>query len=317
MLTAALIIDHVNQRSKGRGFTLQALDELNAVLGDLCEDYDLALARGTFNFNFNPQLTSLFGSGPYPLPLDYLRTSGSSGARGATKPVTYLYPNPTFPSGQRLYMTPIDLGEFDLFPQLPSQSTPELWATDMGAPLSERIVSATTMQTTAGSVTATVASALSLVNGLSVAGEGIVPGTTMTIAGVTVTLSNPAQSNLTAASVFFGVPPVAYVYPAPLGPYPVQVRYQRKMPPLTDTSQIPWFPNEGYLMEELASRMAAYTGDSRAEEWHSRGLMRLRKYLGLSDDKTNRSQAVQLDGRMYGQGGLGGRNLRNTKTIGW
>src|ERR1700688_4834483 len=111
MLTANRIATDAKQIAKVLGFDDQTLDQINAILSDLCQTSDLALARGQFNFNFNPQLTSLFGCGPIPLPLDYLRTSGSSGARGAIRPVTYLYPNPQFPSGQRLYLTPIDLGE--------------------------------------------------------------------------------------------------------------------------------------------------------------------------------------------------------------
>jgi hypothetical protein len=324
VLTAARIITEAAQIAKVPGFVTQQLELLNAVLSDLCQSTDLALARGQYNFNFNPSLTStLFGSGPYSLPLDYLRTSGSSGARGVTKSAFYLYPAPAFPAGQPIFMTPIDLAEFDLFAKLPSQSTPELWCTDMGAPLTQRIVLATTMQITINS-TAAIAQdpAAVLTADLSVAGEGIAPGTTIISAtpaagATTLVLSAPSTATITSASVFFGIAPVAYVYPAPLSNWPVTVRYQRWMPPLVDTSQYPWFPNDGYLIDKLAARLMALADDTRELSRDAKADKELGKYLGLSDDKTNRSQAVQLDGRNYGTSALGGRNLRNTKTMGW
>jgi hypothetical protein len=314
VLTAAAIIDRANQIAKGRGMAPQGLDGLNAILSDLCEVHDLALARGQFNFNFDPQLTSLFGSGPYSLPLDYLRTSGSSGARGVTRSAWYLYPAPTLPAAQPIFMTPIDLAEFDLYAKLPSQSTPNLWCTDMAV---QKIIISTSANLTAGSTAGTVVLATGILSGMSISGEGIVPGTTITIAGLNITLSQAATITNPDSSVFFGYPPLAYVYPAPLGPYPVTVRYQRKMPPIIDDGVIPWFPNEGFLIEKLASFQMPITGDSRKDTMEASADKKLGKYLGLSDDKTNRSQAVQLDGRNYGRGGGGGRGLRDTKTMGW
>jgi hypothetical protein len=385
MLTAARIVSDAKQIAKVRGFDDQALDAINEILSDLCQDTDSALARGQFNFNFNPALTSLFGSGPYPLPLDYLRTSGSSGARGVTKSAWYVYPAPTLPAGQRIFMTPIDLAEFDLFAKLPSQSTPELWCTDMGGPLTQRIILATSAALTAGSTTGTLTDTARLTDGLAMAGEGIEPGTVMTTApftqtttgdthtsttvdnipaaawalireGDTVTaadisttvaalpvsgtvtltaaasgsnageaitfarpllLSIAATATLAAASVYFGIAPVAYVYPAPLGTWPVTVRYQRMMPPLIDLNSYPWFPKDGYMIDKLAGKMCRFSDDARMDRFDAKAARELSQYLGLSDDKTNRSQAVQLDGRNYGTSALGGRNLRNTKTMGW
>jgi hypothetical protein len=386
VLTAARIITDAKQIAKVRGFDAQALDAINEILSDLCEDHDLALARGQFNFNFDPNLSgSLFGSGPYPLPLDYLRTSGSSGARGVTKSAFYLYPAPALPAGQPIFMTPIDLAEFDLFAKLPSQSTPELWCTDMGGPLTQRIILATAAALTSGSTTGTLADTTGLYDGLAMAGEGITPGTVMTTApftqtttgdthtsttvdniptpawdlirlGDTVTatdisttvaalpmsgtvtltatasgsntgeaitfarpllLSLPATMTLAAASVYFGIAPVAYVYPAPLGTYPVTVRYQRMMPPLIDLNSYAWFPKDGYMVNKTAAKLCRYSDDSRTDRFEAIAARELGQYLGLSDDKTNRSQAVQLDGRNYGTSALGGRNLRNTKFAGW
>ena len=315
MLTAAGVIDKALQNARAINMDAQALDFLNAILSDLCQNKDLALARGRYLFNFNPALVTLFGSGPYPLPLDYLRTSGSSGSRGVNKSVWYLYPTPSFPAGQPLYLIPIDLAEFDLFPQLPSQSTPELWATDMGGPLTQRIVNATTATLTAGSTAGTVADASNLQNGLSMAGEGVQPGTTITVSGLNITLSVPATGTNTAASVFFGIPPVAYVYPAPIGSYPVTVRYQRQMPDIVSTAQYPWFPSDGYLIDQLTGFIMGLTGDQRREQFFASASRHLEQYLGLSDDKTNRAQQVVLDARNFGRG-AGGR-LKDTKIQGW
>ena len=115
--------------------------------------------------------------------------------------------------------------------------------------------------------------------------------------------------------MFFGIAPVAYIYPPPVGSYPATIRYQRKMPPITDTSKVPWFPNEGYLIRETTSRMMETTDDTRANELHQRASEDLRKYLDLSDDKTNRAQTVQLDASRYGPGS--GSRLKITKVAGW
>ena len=317
MLTAATIIARANLRAKVPNYLASTLDDLNTILSDLCTDYDLALARGEYNFNFNPALSSFFGSGPYTLPLDYLRTSGSSGSRGVTKSAFYLYPTPSLPQSQPIAMTPIDLSEFDLVPKVPAPSTPEWWCTDMGGPTTERIVLQTTAALTSGSTTATVADTSSLSTGLSMAGEAVVPGTTITVVNATtLTLSTAATKTVTAASVFFGIAPVAYVWPPPLGAYPVTVRYQRLMPPLTDTAQYPWFPHDGYLIDELAMRVMEVTDDTRTTEFEQRALRRLQKYLDLNDDKTNRAQQVQLDPRNFG-GGTAYQRARKTKTAGW
>jgi len=312
VLTAAAIIDRANQIAKIRGMAAQGLEGLNAILSDLAEEQSLALARGEFNFNFNPALVSLFGSGPYPLPLDFIRTSDSSGAEGVTRASWFLYPAPAFPNGQPMPLVPIDLGEFDLYPQLNAQGIPSTIATDMSQ---QRIVLSTSAALTAGSTTGTVALATGVLNGMSIAGEGIVPGTTITISSLTITLSEAATITNPNASVFFGYPPVAFVYPPPIGPYPVTIRYQRKMPPIIDDAVIPWFPNEGYLIEKLASFQMPISGDSRKAAYEASAEVKLGKYLGLSDDKTNRAQTVQMDARRYGNGT--GNRLRITKVAGW
>ena len=76
-LTAAQIVTLALQDAKCPGFTSQGGQFLNAALQDYCQLYDLEAALGTYNFSFN---TGGFnGSGPYPLPADYLRTRVQDG----------------------------------------------------------------------------------------------------------------------------------------------------------------------------------------------------------------------------------------------
>src|SRR5229473_5499399 len=76
-LTAAQIVTLATQDAKCPGFTLQAGQFLNAALQDYCQNYDLEAALGTFNFSFNSATGQ--GSGPYTLPVDYLRTRVQDG----------------------------------------------------------------------------------------------------------------------------------------------------------------------------------------------------------------------------------------------
>ena len=69
------------QIAKNPGFTAQAGDLFNMILGDLSQTYDFDSAQGFTTFNFNTALAPpvgspvVMGSGPYPLPADYLRAN--------------------------------------------------------------------------------------------------------------------------------------------------------------------------------------------------------------------------------------------------
>jgi hypothetical protein len=94
-------------------------------------------------------------------------------------------------------------------------ATPISWATGLYAappaiPIAgmarTKAVVVTTISTISGSATATVASATGLVNGMQIADiAGAIPqagaGTTFTITGTTVTLSQPATATTTAVPV--------------------------------------------------------------------------------------------------------------------
>ena len=320
MLTAGQITFEAGRIAKVPNYATDQLNLLNSILSDLCQFLDLAICRGLFSFNFNPGLTSNFGSGPYLLPVDYLRVSGSSGE--SQKGSFWTLQGVPYP------MVPCDLSEFDMqVQQAGLQSYPWLWATDLAnasQATSSRYKAIFTLATTASSTAATAATGLNIAVGDGIAGEAIVPGTTIT--GYTpgtgaMTLSAPATGTLSAASCFSGVPPQGFAYPPPSGAYAVTIRYQRQMPPIVDLAKVPWFPDEGYLITALAGRLMEISDDSRTVEFIGDGRMdggragrRLREFLGNTDDKRSRPQTVELDRRRFGPAL---RVLRNTKQVGW
>lgn len=123
-LTAAQLVVNANKAAKTPGMAAQCGQFLNMVLGDLCRTWDFELAARTYYGNFNPGLSapmgnSLFGSGPYPLPADFLRMKDEKAAFWTLLGVVYP-------------MIPCDLSEFDmLVQQAGTQSYPYIIATDM------------------------------------------------------------------------------------------------------------------------------------------------------------------------------------------
>ena len=123
-LTAAQIMSLAQQDAKVPGYTAQALLFLNMILGDLCRIYDFEVAAKTYYGNFDPGLraivgNSVYGSGPYPLPADFLRMKDNKAAFWTLLGVVYP-------------MIPCDLSEFDmLVQQAGTQSYPYVIATDM------------------------------------------------------------------------------------------------------------------------------------------------------------------------------------------
>lgn len=81
-LTAAQIIDLSCQVAKCPAFTVQGLQLLNAVLQELLLDYDFLSIRKTHNFNFSTGASGLGyapGSGPNPMPADFVRLHRGGG----------------------------------------------------------------------------------------------------------------------------------------------------------------------------------------------------------------------------------------------
>lgn len=344
--TAGEIVSLATSIAKCPGYQSQAASLLNGILGDLCETYDFAVARGLFQFNFNPELTTNFGSGPNILPLDYLRTSGSSGSQGAQRSVWWTLLGVPYP------MIPCDLAEFDMqVEQAGLQSYPWLWATDMAV----RTIVLSTSGTLVPGNPGTISNLLSvdgIVVGMYVSGPGLLPLTQVTaISGTSVTIVPgpiagseaflpsegggflpsegggflPSEGGPTVvSSLIFGYPGVGYAYPPPSGAYPVTCRYQRDMPDLsvdvngfltaTAAGQVPWFPNFEYLKTRLAADLMGLTDDSRQPAYDAEAIAILDRYLKMKDDDTNRAKTVNLDRRVFGPAF---RSLRNTKVLGW
>jgi hypothetical protein len=303
------------QGAKVPGFTAQSAQLLNEILSDECETFDYAAARGVFFFNFNPTLINplpgqeqLFGAGPYPLPLDYLRTSGSSGSN-PQKSVFWVLDGVTY------FAFPIDLSEFDEQTQQAGlQNFPYWFATDM----SQRQIALSTNGATHG--TTTIDGLLSVAKvqvGMTVLGPGVPYLTTiLSIAGNALTVSQPATTTDSGVPLMIGTPAVCYFYPPPSGSYPVTVRYQRQMPDLpldvngnllaSASASTPWYPNQNYLRVRLQGELMRITDDDRVpsflgENSDSGAPMIRRRYLAMKDDSTNRAKTVSLDRRRFGR----------------
>ncbi len=122
-LTCQQIITLATQTAKVPAWTSQAGQLLNAVLSELCEGYDLDVARGVYTFNFLSNLAAGApnGSGPYDLPADWMRASKDD--------VFYTI------TGVKYVMIPVSMAEFDaLVQQAGLNSYPEQYAVD-NAPL--------------------------------------------------------------------------------------------------------------------------------------------------------------------------------------
>lgn len=126
-LTAAQLVSLATQDAAAQGYTAQGGQLLNAILQDLCETYNLDVARGTtvFNFNSGVQTNPLLypnvqpGGGPYALPADFLRMCDPKSAIWFLNGVPYP-------------MVPCDLSEYDNeVQQAGNQSYPYVFATDV------------------------------------------------------------------------------------------------------------------------------------------------------------------------------------------
>jgi hypothetical protein len=102
-LTAAQICTRAAQIARVPGFLTQAGDSLNVVLQELCQDYDFALARKTYQFNFNTSQLNSSGQAYQDFPSDFLR---------AIRNECFYYI-----SGVPYPMIPLDLSEFDMLVQ--------------------------------------------------------------------------------------------------------------------------------------------------------------------------------------------------------
>jgi hypothetical protein len=358
MWTAAQLVAQACEDAHVPGFVAQGQSKLQSILDTICYTRDYSSARGVYYFTLNPSLITSFGgfanfSGPYALPLDYLRTSGSTGSEGVQWSFFYVV------SGVPYQLVPWDLGKMDQQVQFPtSQTYPWAYATDLATETTaqDRLAGTTSATTTIGSAQIEASSTAGMQLGMSVAGLGIAPGSTITQIGPlppvastteliwddpvqgtwdqnlwapapptppvgpvidnnTVILSKLATGSFTGASIMFGTPAFAYIYPGPSGAFPATLRYQRLMPPLIDFNRIPWFPNQEILLERLTASLMSGADDARRETFYARADKLLGDYDTLSDDKTSRAQTVVMDANSFRSQTR--RRLRVTKAIGW
>lgn len=335
MLTANQLVLQACKDAHVPAYLDDGQKKLQVILDEICFKHDFGLARGAYYFSLNPgNITTINGvqnfGGPYPLPLDYLRTSGSSGADGVQYAFFYVFDGVPYP------MVPFDLGRMDMQVQQPGiQNFPYAYATDVAPETTaqDRIAGTTTCSLTAGSVTAFPFSQAKMQIGMSVSGYGISPGSTIANMSAsaapgtqTITLSLPAVATFTgtlqagtagsgSASIMFGTPVNAFVYPGPSGAFPTTLRYQRLMPPLLDFERVPWFPDQQFLLDRLTAEMMATSDDTRHDGFQVKAARRLAEYEVFSDDKTSRAQTVILDRQRWG--GRRFSRLPHTKTIGW
>ena len=121
-LSCAQIVTQALQISRAYGFTSQAGQWLNLILAELCETYNFAVALQTGVVNLvtggGPPPTPQQGSGPYNLPVRYLRMANN-------EIWYYIFQTPRV-------LTSLDLSEFDALVQQKGLSTyPTHYATDV------------------------------------------------------------------------------------------------------------------------------------------------------------------------------------------
>jgi len=119
---ATTIVSLACQIAKCPGYTQQAGQMLNAILDELCQTYDFALARGTVYFTFDTGSVStnpnVQNGSAYTLPADFLRAD-KDGVFWTLNGVPYP-------------LIAIDLSEFDrTVQQAGLQSYPYWYATDV------------------------------------------------------------------------------------------------------------------------------------------------------------------------------------------
>lgn len=111
-LSAAQLVSLATQDAGVPGFTAQAGQLLNMILGDLCKEYDFDLAKKV------TVITLTASSGPYPLPSDYLRAIKDD--------IFYTFDGVPYP------LVSVDLAEYDGYPQQAGfNAYPTAYATDM------------------------------------------------------------------------------------------------------------------------------------------------------------------------------------------
>lgn len=116
-----------------------------------------------------------------------------------------------------------------------------------------------------------------------------------------------------------------YVWPPPSGAFDVTLNFYRKMPEITtpeSSTDVPWFPNQTYLVRRLAGELMAITNDDRMNGYlgdddqaypQGAGTL-LRKFLRMKNDQEGYAKTVALDPIRFSKPW---NRIPNTKLIGW
>jgi hypothetical protein len=221
----------------------------------------------------------------------------------------------------------MDLAEFDLqIQQAGLQSFVWLSASDMSAPIDDRIILTTTGDVRAGShILHNLASTDRLIPGsiLGIGGQGIIPGTMLISSSPdgSGVMDQPANATILGASLMFGFPPTIYIYPPPQEPLQALIRYQKRMPDVADWTRYPWFHNDSYLLDKLTGKLCRLNDDDRATlllggpDVPGTPDSQLRNWLASTDDNPSHPKRVELDRRSFGRGWAGSQRI--TKRVGW
>ena len=92
-----------------------------------------------------------------------------------------------------------------------------------------------------------------------------------------------------------------YVWPPASLPLTFYIQYRRLLPDLTNFSDIPWFPNQGYLRLKLTACIMEITDDTRKLQFEQLADAQLRSFLQLTNDDEGRAKTVTLDRRRFGR----------------
>lgn len=102
-------------------------------------------------------------------------------------------------------------------------------------------------------------------------------------------------------------PPQLFVYPPPVLMFDLRIRYYGTLPEIANpetSSVVPWFPDQGYLINRLAGELMRDAGDQRYTDFLGDGpsgaMGILRRFLNLQGDREDAAQIAQLDRRYFG-----------------
>lgn len=93
-----------------------------------------------------------------------------------------------------------------------------------------------------------------------------------------------------------------YIYPQSLGALPITHRYMKNQPDIVNPStstEVPWFPNQSYLVKKTATMMMGISGDARYDSWLAQSEEMLRPYLIQQGDEQQTVQSIRLDPRHF------------------